>query len=381
MAAIVRIGEIAFDLGNPAVGAGMEDVSTDRRQIGIKAQDEFARRVDPLPRDRSNQPQQYRLVFEQTPETAGFHFGDELIVARCAAVLLRLRCIGRRRAGLPRLDEALVDCRSGKAGQLLEKRKAQACASGFVQVVGRPCVDTRPKQRLGLFDHRREQMFERTRLGSAQAPQSVWRFWSGFATPPRSRLRRRSTPASRRKLCGERWQISPAPDRSSIRRDPAAGQTATSRRWHTTGTRRRGAARPDRHRLSGQATVRNHRTGVRRWLRRERSSARKKHPYEFFPLWFLNLFPGRGHSMSGEPNVISRPGCFRPEPTLAVPGRLAFVADIWGRIRRVFLASQALNNKGEPGRCTGRTGDSKIEEIGGFIYINQPSVTLTVLRG
>ena len=60
--------------------------------IGIKAQDEFARRIDPLPRDRSNQAQKHRLVFEQTPETAGFHVGDELIVARCAAVLLRLLC-------------------------------------------------------------------------------------------------------------------------------------------------------------------------------------------------------------------------------------------------------------------------------------------------
>ena len=42
MAAIVRIGEIAFDLGNPAVGVGVENVSTDRRQIGVEAQNEFA---------------------------------------------------------------------------------------------------------------------------------------------------------------------------------------------------------------------------------------------------------------------------------------------------------------------------------------------------
>src|SRR5450756_657485 len=111
---------------------------------------------------------------------------------------------------------------------------------------------------------------------SAQTPQSVWCFLLGFATPPRSRLRRRSTRALRRKLYGERWRISTAPDRSSIRPDPAAGQTATSRHWHTTGTTRRGAVRPNRYRLSGQAAVRNHRTEVRRWLRRERSSARKK---------------------------------------------------------------------------------------------------------
>ena len=165
MAAIVWIGEIAFDLGDPAVGADMEDSSTDRRQIGIKAQDEFARRIDPLSRDRGNQPQKYRLVFEQMPETASFHFDDELIVARCAGLLLRLRCSGRRSTSLPRQYEAFIDCRSGKAGQFLEKRKAQACTSGFVQVVEHPCVDIRPKQRFGLFDHRREQVFECTRLG------------------------------------------------------------------------------------------------------------------------------------------------------------------------------------------------------------------------
>src|ERR1039457_1334724 len=205
---------------------------------------------------------------------------------------------------------------------------------------------------------------------SAQTPQSFWCFSLGFATPPRSRLRRRSTRALRRKLCGERWRISTAPDRLSSRPDPAAGQTATSRRWHTTGTTRRGAVRPNRYRLSGQAAVRNHRTEVRRWLRRERSSARKKHPYEFFPLGFLNLFraavilcPGSLMSSSVRP--------FRPEPTLAAPGRLASVADVWGRIRRVFLAFQAPNNKGELGRrsglCRRRSRVSTIEEIGRFI--------------
>src|ERR1700690_326192 len=187
---------------------------------------------------------------------------------------------------------------------------------------------------------------------SAQTPQSVWRFWLGFATPRRSRLRRRSTRASRRKLFGERGRISIAPDRSSIRPGPAAGQTATSRRWHTTGTRRRGAARPNRYRLSGQAAVRNHRTEVRRWLRRERSSARKKHPYEFFPLGFLNLFraavilcPGSLMSSSVRP--------FRPEPTLALPGRLASDAEVWGGVRGVFLGCPMPNNKGELGRRGG----------------------------
>src|ERR1700690_172643 len=207
---------------------------------------------------------------------------------------------------------------------------------------------------------------------SAQTPQAGWRFWLGFATPPRSRSRRRSKQASKRKLCGERWRISTAPDRSSIRPEPAAGQTATSRRWHTTGTRRRGAARPNRYRLSGQAAVRNHRTEVRRWLRRERSSARKKHPYEFSPLGFLNLFRAAVILCPGS-LMSSSVRLFRPEPTLAVPGRLASVADIWRRIRRVFLASQVPNNKGKLGRrrglCQRRSHVSKIEEIGRFIRI------------
>jgi hypothetical protein len=76
---------------------------------------------------------------------------------------------------------------------------------------------------------------------------------------------------------------------------------------------------------------------------------------------------------------------FRPEPTLAAPGRLASVADIWRRIRRVFLASQVLNNKGKPGRRNAlgrrRFCGSKIQENGRFIRKNQPSVALTVLRG
>ena len=76
---------------------------------------------------------------------------------------------------------------------------------------------------------------------------------------------------------------------------------------------------------------------------------------------------------------------FRPEPTLVARGRLASVADIGGRIRRVFLAFQVPNNKGKPcrrsGLCRRRYCGSKIEEIGRFICINQPSVALTVRCG
>ena len=138
---------------------------TDHRQIGIKAHDEFARRIDPLSSDRGNQSQQYRLVLEQAPETATLHVGDEPIVLRRTAISLRLLRIGRRCAVLPRLGEPLVDCRRGKTTYLLEKQMAQAGASGVVQIGGGAAVDACPKQRLGSFDHRRKQMLERAGLG------------------------------------------------------------------------------------------------------------------------------------------------------------------------------------------------------------------------
>ena len=118
MSAIVRIGEFALDLGNPAARAGVKDVTTDRRQIGIEPHDEFARCIDPLPRDRGNQSQQDRLVFEQAAKAASLHLGDKPIVLRRSAISPRLARTGRRYVGLPRLGKALVDCRSGKAAHI-----------------------------------------------------------------------------------------------------------------------------------------------------------------------------------------------------------------------------------------------------------------------
>ena len=64
-------------------------------------------------------------------------------------------------------------------------------------------------------------MFERTGLGLGPAPQSHRGPGSGFATPPRSRSRRGSTPARERKPGAERWRISPAPpDRQSVSIEP-----------------------------------------------------------------------------------------------------------------------------------------------------------------
>ena len=115
MAAIMRVREIAFDPGDAAVGAGPEEIAPDRLEIGVKAQDKLARRVDPLPRHASNQPQEHRLVFEQTAETAGFHFADKPVVARAGAGPRRGR-VGRGSIGLPRLVEALVERHGAQVG-------------------------------------------------------------------------------------------------------------------------------------------------------------------------------------------------------------------------------------------------------------------------
>jgi hypothetical protein len=160
-AVIMRIRKLPFKFDNRAAGAGGKKIATDGHQVGVEAHDELARRIDPLPRDRSGQAQQDRLVLEQAPEAAGPHLGDELVVPG-SPTDLHLR---GRAGGLPQLDEALVDRRSQKAGQLLEKRTAQAKDSGFLQIVADPRIGRRPKQRRGSFDHRAEQVLERTGLG------------------------------------------------------------------------------------------------------------------------------------------------------------------------------------------------------------------------
>ena len=149
---IVRIGEIAFESGNAAGIAGMENIAADHRKIGIETQHHFARGIDPLPRNGREQPQQHRLVFEQPPPTAGLHLGDEAIVARRAVMLRRTRCIVLRRTGIARLGETLVERRRAEAGELAKQRQAQRRARGFVQIIADPRIETRPKPRVGLRD-------------------------------------------------------------------------------------------------------------------------------------------------------------------------------------------------------------------------------------
>ena len=166
MAVVVRIRKIAGNVGNFRSGARPEDISTDRSDVRIQPQDEFAPRIDPLPRNCRDQPQKNRFVFEQSAEAAIFHFGDKLIVARQAGGLARRRQIVPCFARLPCLGKAFVDRRSGKPGESLEKRHAQASASCFAEVVERPFADAGPEHRVGMFDYGSEQMFEGTRFGT-----------------------------------------------------------------------------------------------------------------------------------------------------------------------------------------------------------------------
>ncbi len=202
----------------------------------------------------------------------------------------------------------------------------------------------------------------RRKARSPQAARSVWRPWPGFAAPHRARWRRRSRRALRRRLCGERTKISPAPERAPIHPAPAAGRTGPSRRWRRTGTRRRDGAWPIRYRPSGRAKVRNRRTGVRRWLRRERSSARKRHPYDFYPVEF---------SIGSGCAVILGPGS-----PLSSPVRNSSGGAFWR------LACQITRQKRvRAALCTMRdSARSATARNGGIVYINQLSVILTVVH-
>src|SRR5262245_14636067 len=59
--AVVRIGKIPVDPGNPAVGIRTQNIPSNSRQIRVKAESKFARRLDPLPDYDRNQPQKYGL--------------------------------------------------------------------------------------------------------------------------------------------------------------------------------------------------------------------------------------------------------------------------------------------------------------------------------
>ena len=79
-AAVVRIGEVPFDRDDAVVGASGQQIAADRRQIRGKAAREFTGCIEPLPRQRCQKTQQYRLVFKQAAKPVGSHAGDKLVV-------------------------------------------------------------------------------------------------------------------------------------------------------------------------------------------------------------------------------------------------------------------------------------------------------------
>ena len=134
-AEIVRIRKLTFDADDPAGRSGLQKIATDGREVVVEARQKFARCLDPLARDRSDQAQQDRLIFKQAPKSAGFHLSDELIVPRRRIAGLRLCGISRQSGAFPRLREPRIERRRQQAGYLFKKRKLQTCESGVVQIV------------------------------------------------------------------------------------------------------------------------------------------------------------------------------------------------------------------------------------------------------
>ena len=149
-AAIVRVGEVAFDRGDGAIGASLQQVAANRWQIGGEAGEQFARCVEPLPHQCCQKAQQHRLVLEQSAKSARLHAGDELLI-RAGAVTARL-------------GEAFVEGRSGKVGQLAEEAVRKAGTRAFGELDGGRLIDPGPKPLLCLCDERKEEPFERHRF-------------------------------------------------------------------------------------------------------------------------------------------------------------------------------------------------------------------------
>ena len=96
-------------------------VATDSGQIGIETHDEFARRIDPLPRDRAISRNRTGLSSNRPPETAGFHVGDESIVERVPPSCCGFAASAAFRP-LSHLGEALVDCRAARLDSSLRSK-------------------------------------------------------------------------------------------------------------------------------------------------------------------------------------------------------------------------------------------------------------------
>ena len=198
-------------------------------------------------------------------------------------------------------DESLVDCRRRKRSHssVRSECRRQPRAES-VRLLGRTVVDAGPELRLGVFDHRDEQMFERAGLGLLGRNDHARRL-PGLRNAASIQMAssihagtRAGSPATHR---GEfRQHLA----RTTIGLARAAARTATSRRWRTIGTKRPTAGQPDRHRPFVLASPRNHRTGVRRRWRPERSGAQKKRPRDASDRARVSVGTGRCRAMPAD---------------------------------------------------------------------------------
>src|SRR4029434_8028996 len=75
--AVVWIGNIPLDRGNMAIGIRTQNISSNSRQISIKAENKFARRLDPLPDNDRHQPQKHRVSLKRVPKSTRAHLDTE----------------------------------------------------------------------------------------------------------------------------------------------------------------------------------------------------------------------------------------------------------------------------------------------------------------
>ena len=112
MAAIVRIGEFAFDLGNPAVSTGMENVRADRharsasrRTTNSRDVSIHCRVIEAINRNSTG------FSSNNCRKPTDLHLFDKPVVARTAMCAL---CLQNGLGSASRLDKTLVERRGGK---------------------------------------------------------------------------------------------------------------------------------------------------------------------------------------------------------------------------------------------------------------------------
>ncbi|BBX72074.1 hypothetical protein MPSYJ_55350 [Mycolicibacterium psychrotolerans] len=111
------------------VAVSAEEVVLHPRKVGIEAKEEFARCVEPLPRQTCDKPQQHWLFLEEIDQSARLHPQDEVTIGR------------------GRVDEAVVQGGGAqgaepvqkKPGQVLARRGRESAAYGSIHRMPKPC--------------------------------------------------------------------------------------------------------------------------------------------------------------------------------------------------------------------------------------------------